>query len=97
MSDGYILAQFGTIEEGAGNLMTVAQRVQEELDQLKAAVAPLRATWTGAASQEYQAQQAQADGAAADMPVQIQQMGSVARTCLANYQSAEGSNTSSWA
>lgn len=97
MSDGYILAQFGTIEEGSATLLKVAQQIQEELDQLKAAAAPLRANWTGAASQEYLGQQAQADSAAADMPVRIQQMGSTAGVCLSNYQSAEGSNTSSWA
>lgn len=97
MSDGYIMAQFGTIEEASTNLMSMAQQVQESLDQIKAAVAPLRATWTGAASQEYQGQQAQADSASADMPIQIQAMGSTARVCLTNYQSAEGTNTSSWA
>lgn len=97
MSDGYIMAQFGTIEEGSTTLLRVAQQIQEELDQLKVAVAPLRSTWSGAASQEYLGQQAQADTAAADMPVKIQQMGSTAGVCLSNYQSAEGSNTSSWA
>lgn len=97
MSDGYILAQFGTIEEGANTLLKVAQQIQQELDQLKVAVAPLRSTWTGSAAQEYQAQQARADTAGADMPVRVQQMGSAAGVCLTNYQSAEGSNVSSWA
>jgi WXG100 family type VII secretion target len=96
MSDGYIMAQFGTIEEGSSTLLRVSRQIQEELDQLKTAVAPLRATWTGSAAQEYLGRQAQADTAAADMPVRVQQMGSTAAVCLSNYQSAEGTNFSSW-
>lgn len=97
MSDGYIMVQFATIEEAISSLMASAQQVQAKLDQLKSAVAPLRGTWTGSASQQYLSQQAQADSASVDMPVQIQQMGTVARVCLDNYVSTEGTNLSSWA
>jgi WXG100 family type VII secretion target len=93
---GEVLVTFGEIEAGRANVASTANRVQQTLDDLKQFLAPLVATYTGAAAEAWQVKQAEWDKAAADIRQILASIGVALGTANDAYQQAEHSNTQRW-
>ncbi len=93
---GEVLVTFGEIEAGRANVSSTANNVQTTLDELKQFLAPLVATYTGAAAEAWQAKQAEWDKAAADIQQILASIGVALGTANDAYQQAENANTNRW-
>ena len=95
MPDGIKVA-FGGLESAAGSISSNANKVQGSLDDLKQFLQPLVATWTGNASEEYNAHQAQWDSAAADLQQVMAAIGTAVQRAAEDYKDGERTNAQRW-
>ena len=65
--DGTIKYDFGLIEGARADIQNSSNNINTKLADLKSFLAPLVASWDGAAAEAYQAAQAKWDGAAQDL------------------------------
>lgn len=93
---GHILVTFGAVSEAAADTDGVANQIGQQLEDLKAYLAPLVASWQGQASGDYRALQAKWDTSANDLNTVLHQISTALRTAHSNYTSAESSNSSIW-
>lgn len=91
-----IKVTFGAIDSAASDTDTIATQIDQQLDDLKAYIAPLVATWTGEASTDYQALQTKWDTSAAELNQILRQIAITLRTSNENYNSAEQANKAVW-
>jgi WXG100 family type VII secretion target len=96
MATGQILVTFGALSQAQADIQSVSNNLNQELGDLKAYLAPMVSTWTGAASSEYQAKQAQWDSAAAELNQILSRIGVAVGQALANYETTEKTNQSMW-
>lgn len=97
MSNGHMLVTFGSIDGAAGDTDTIAGQIDSTLDDLKAYLAPMVASWEGAASTDYQALQAKWDTSAEELNTILRQVATTLRTANGNYTETESANASIWA
>ncbi len=95
-NDGHMLVTFGTINEAAMDADSIASQIAQQLNDLKAYLAPLTATWSGQASSDFQALQARWDASAGDLNQVLRQVSQALRSAADNYQNAERTNSSIW-
>jgi early secretory antigenic target protein ESAT-6 len=95
-ANGSILVTFGALEQGANSTRNVAGQIQQELNDLRGYLAPLVATWTGTASDDYQALQRKWDTAADDLHKALQQIAQAITVACENYTQTERANASMW-
>jgi WXG100 family type VII secretion target len=91
-----IKVTFGELAAAQQNVAATAQRISSRLDDLKRFVAPLAATWDGAAATDYQVKQKQWDTAAADLAQVLARIGAALGAANDNYQQVESANASRW-
>jgi 6 kDa early secretory antigenic target len=95
MPDG-IKVTFGGLEAAAGNITTQSQKVQSSLDDLKARLQPLVASWQGQAAENYNAHQAKWDTAAADLQQVLAAIGTAVQRAAEDYRDGERNNANRW-
>ena len=95
-NDGHVLVTFGAINEAAMDADSIATQIAQQLNDLKAYLAPLVATWSGQASTDFQALQAKWDGSANDLNQVLRQISQSLRTAGDNYLTTERTNSSIW-
>ena len=91
-----ILVTFGEIAAAQQNVTSTAQRMNAQLDDLKRYLAPLVATWTGQAAEDYQVKQRQWDTAAAGLNAVLARIGVALGQANEGYQQVERANASRW-
>jgi WXG100 family type VII secretion target len=96
MSASHILVNFATISGAGSEVRATAARIQSQLDELKAGVTKIAASWEGAAQQGYQAHQKKWDDKAADLQQVLTQIGSSLDQAAESYQSTEKKNEQIW-
>jgi early secretory antigenic target protein ESAT-6 len=94
--DGHILVTFGAVNEAAMDTDGIASQIAAQLEDLKAYLAPLVASWSGEASSDFQALQAKWDASATDLNQVLRQISQSLRTAGDNYLSTERSNKQIW-
>jgi WXG100 family type VII secretion target len=92
-----ILVTFGEIAAAQQNVASTAQRLNAQLDDLKRYLAPMVASWTGLAADDYRAKQRQWDTAATDLNQVLAQIGVALGQANEGYQQVERANASRWA
>jgi WXG100 family type VII secretion target len=92
-----ILVTFGELANAQQSVAQTAQRLNAQLDDLRRYLAPMVATWSGQAAQDYQAKQRQWDTSAADLNQVLTQIGVALGHANEGYQQVEQSNASRWA
>ncbi|MEV7397662.1 WXG100 family type VII secretion target [Aeromicrobium sp. NPDC092404] len=97
MNNGRLAVDFGGLERGHGDINRGAGKLKGRLDQLEAELNPLRADWTGAASESYQQAKAKWDGAMEDIRLLLVDIATQVSTSSADYQATESRNTSRFA
>ncbi|MBF9073851.1 WXG100 family type VII secretion target [Streptacidiphilus fuscans] len=95
-NSGHILVNFGTVSQASSDVRQTAQRVQQQLDDLKAGVQRIAASWEGKAQEGYQARQREWDTSAADLHSVLEQIAGALDSAAQNYQATENRNASIW-
>jgi 6 kDa early secretory antigenic target len=93
---GELLVTFETIAQASQNVQRTYQNLTQKLDDLHNFLQPLVSGWTGAASEQYQAKQAQWTQAQQDLGQVLQAIGKVLEETHGSYQSTEQANTNAW-
>lgn len=93
---GHILVNFGTLQNASAEVRSTAGRVQQQLDELKAGVQRIAASWEGKAQEGYQARQAEWDRSAADLQQVLNQIATALESAAQNYQATENRNAAIW-
>jgi early secretory antigenic target protein ESAT-6 len=93
---GELFVTFETIAQASQNVQRTFQSLTQKLDDLHSFLAPLVAEWTGSASEQYQAKQAQWTQAQNDLGQVLQAIGRVLEETHSSYQSTEQANTQAW-
>lgn len=91
-----IKVDFGALSSAAGDIGGQASKIQSELDNLKARLAPVIAQWDGGASENYQAAQRAWDESAAGLQQVLAQISTAVAAATEAYQAAEMKNAGRW-
>ena len=91
-----IKVTFGALSAAQGDVASTAARITNQLEDLKRFLAPMVATWTGAAAQDYQAKQRQWDAAAADIRDVLAKIGVALGAAHDSYRHVEPLNPYRW-
>jgi WXG100 family type VII secretion target len=96
MNAGELKVNFGGLDTAAADIMGSSNQIEGRLDQLESELAPLRADWTGSASESYQAAKAKWDAGMTDMKALLAEIGQAVTSSNGDYQSTESANASRW-
>lgn len=96
MADGHILVTFESVQGAQSDTAATYAAMNNELSDLRSYLAPLVSSWTGQASQSYQALQKQWDTAAADLNSVLNTISAALGTAHQNYTGAENANAAMW-
>ena len=91
-----MVVSFAALQEAEREIGRCADRVRGELDDLAADLAPLTASWQGAAAEAYQEHMREWRAAAADIADVLGRVAGMVRTAESNYRSAVSTNKSMW-
>ena len=92
-----ILVTFSAIQAAQSDVSTTSTNINSELSDLKAFLAPMVATWSGTAAENYQAKQRQWDEAATELNNILAQIGRALGSAGDDFATAESSNANIWA
>jgi WXG100 family type VII secretion target len=87
---------FGALDAAAADISTRAGQIEARLAQMDQELAPLRADWTGAASEAYQGAKAAWTEAIAEMRQVLGRLGSAVHQSNAAYLAGERLNANRW-
>jgi len=91
-----IKVSFAGLQQGAVDIGNSAKAIDTHLDQLKKDLQPLVSTWTGTASENYQAFQGEWDKAAADLQQVLASIGTAVSRAGDDYADGERNNANRW-
>ncbi|WP_158844783.1 WXG100 family type VII secretion target [Saccharothrix deserti] len=91
-----IKVDFNQLASAAGDISGQANKVESELENLKARIAPVLAQWEGGTQEAYRAAQEQWDKSAADLQQVLATIGTAVASATEAYQAAERKNTGRW-
>ncbi|MEV8098714.1 WXG100 family type VII secretion target [Kitasatospora sp. NPDC085879] len=92
----HILVNFSTISNASSEVRQTAQRIQSQLDELKAGVQRIASSWEGSAQEGYQARQHEWDAKAADLQQVLGQIATSLDSAAQSYQATEQKNAGVW-
>ncbi|MBC3762302.1 WXG100 family type VII secretion target [Quadrisphaera oryzae] len=92
-----IRVTFGALDTAVGDIAAGVAAQGTRMDDLRAAIAPMVATWEGSAQAAYQGAQAKWDSAWNDLTSALTQFQTATDTSNQTYQAGENANTAAWA
>jgi 6 kDa early secretory antigenic target len=95
-TDGRILVTFSAVSTAAAQCGTVANQMNQKLDELKTYLNPLVGTWTGEAAEHYRALEGQWERSASDLTAVLHQIQKALDTAYQNYTATEKANADIW-
>jgi early secretory antigenic target protein ESAT-6 len=93
---GDLKVDFAALSGASADISTGANQIQSQLDQMDSALQPLRADWTGSASEAYQTAKTQWTQAITDMKQLLAEIGAAVSSSNDDYQAGERTNTARW-
>ena len=84
------------MERAETSIRESIERIEAQLADLRAALAPLRASWTGDAADAWDAHQVTWDAAAADLTASLTYLHQVLSNARGNYAAAIEANIRMW-
>jgi len=91
-----IKVTFGALAAAQSDVSGTAARITTQLEDLRRFLAPMVASWHGAAAQDYQVRQKQWDTAAVDLAAVLGQIGVALGEANDSYRQAEAANAARW-
>ena len=95
MSD-QVLVTFAALAEAAQTIQSTYNNLNTKLQDLESQLKPVVSTWTGAASENYQVQQAKWDQAQTDLNSVLQAIGKAVEGAHDAYNQTESANAQHW-
>jgi WXG100 family type VII secretion target len=95
-AEGQVIVNAQVLDEGASDTDTVAGQIEQQLGDLHGYLTPLVASWTGEASNDYQALQQKWNASADDLSAVLRQIAGALRTASQSYVTGEHGNASMW-
>jgi early secretory antigenic target protein ESAT-6 len=95
-SDGRIVVTFGAVQAASADCGTVANQMNQQLDDLKSYLNPLVGSWTGQAAEQYRALEAQWERSASDLTAVLTQIQKALDNAYQNYAATEAANAKLW-
>jgi WXG100 family type VII secretion target len=95
-TDGRILVTFSAVSSAAADCGTVANVMNQKLDDLKTYLNPLVGTWTGEAAEAYRALETQWERSASDLTAVLLQIQKALDAAFQNYTATEAANARIW-
>lgn len=96
MSGGEILVTFAALKQGVQDCQRTAANLDGQLSDLEAYLKPLVATWSGDASELYNAKQQQWNQAQTEINQILQQISRALDAAADDFHAAENSNKGMW-
>lgn len=93
---GDLKVDFGALSAASADITSGANQIQSQLDQMDGSLQPLRADWTGSASEAYQTAKTQWTQAIGDMKQLLADIGNAVSTSHDEYHAGEQKNTGRW-
>lgn len=87
---------FGALSTAAADITTGANQLEQTLANMDRSLQPLRANWTGEASNSYEAARAKWTAAISDMKLLLADVGRAVDTSGQDYHATERSNAARW-
>lgn len=97
MSGDEIQVNFGAVSNLASQIGSQVSQIEQELDELKAAITKLAAAWTGGANEAFTQIQTSWNNSAQDLQGVLNRIAAAVQAAHDSYVSTENSNTSAWA
>jgi early secretory antigenic target protein ESAT-6 len=91
-----VSVNFGAMQTGVSDIQARYNAIQSKLDDLKAYLEPMRATWTGSARESYDAKQREWDQSATDLQAILNSIGQALNGAHDDFHAGESRNTSMW-
>lgn len=91
-----IKVTFGELANAQQSVARTSQQMTAQLEDLKRFLAPMVATWSGAAADDYNVKQRQWDTAAADLTAVLSQIAVAVGHANDGYQQVEAANARRW-
>ncbi|WP_214407855.1 WXG100 family type VII secretion target [Pseudonocardia lacus] len=91
-----IKVTFGAIDAARADVAGTANRINTRLAELKRMLAPLVASWDGAAAEEYRTAQRNWDAAAGDLAQVLSQIAVALGSVHDGYRQVEQANAARW-
>ena len=91
-----IKVTFGELAGAQQNVARTSQQMTAQLEDLKRFLAPMVATWSGAAADDYNVKQRQWDTSAADLTAVLSRIGVAVGQANDGYQQVEAANARRW-
>ena len=91
-----LVVDFAQLQAAIDHMAKFGQEVTEVLDDVDAAMAALRSTWHGEASDQQAQAQQQWDEGADQMKAALEQLKTIAEAAHANYSDAVSKNGQMW-
>lgn len=93
MPEAEVLVNFPAMRQGVDDVHAGWNNINAQLDDLRAYLAPMRNTWTGAAREAYDLEQRKWDAAAADLTQILNRIGASLQTAHDDFSTGETRNT----
>jgi WXG100 family type VII secretion target len=93
---GDLKVDFAALSGASADISAGANQIQNQLDQMDSALQPLRADWTGSASEAYQTAKTQWTQAITDMKQLLAEIGTAVSSSHDDYRAGEQKNTGRW-
>ncbi|MBX9245625.1 WXG100 family type VII secretion target [Actinotalea ferrariae] len=94
MSD--LKVNFSALSTAAADISTGANQLEAKLADMDRSLQPLRANWSGEASQSYEAAKSKWTSAISDMKLLLTDIGRAVDTSGQEYNSTEKNNAARW-
>ncbi|MER5355552.1 WXG100 family type VII secretion target [Kitasatospora sp. NPDC002551] len=92
----HILVNFESIKNASSEVRRTAGTIKHQLEELKAGVTKIAASWEGAAQQGYRAHQTKWDERANHLQQVLEQIAKSLDNAAESYRSTENRNASLW-
>jgi ESAT-6 family protein len=96
MADDMVLVTFSALANAAQTIQSASNSLNSKLDDLQQQLAPITATWTGAAAEGYQVQQKKWDEAQQDLTTVLKAIGTAVEQAHEAYTTTESQNAGTW-
>ncbi|MFI2754394.1 WXG100 family type VII secretion target [Cellulomonas sp. P22] len=87
---------FGGLQTAAADIASGANQIESRLADMDRSLQPLRANWTGAAAESYEASKASWTAAITDMKALLADIGRAVAASGEDYQATERANAQRW-
>ncbi|MBO0840222.1 MAG: WXG100 family type VII secretion target [Sciscionella sp.] len=93
---GSVKVTFGEVHAASGQITSLSNAVEQELDELQRQIQVLETSWTGASGSGFEQVKNQWISSAQDMKAVLAKIGTAVGSAAANYEQTEANQAKRW-